>query len=83
MYNVHAQWLYYDVLLHDYEYVIAPRGITNVPDYIFVKARQKGWCYYKIEGAREDYLLIKVIEKERFLMKNILEISVLYPATKV
>ena len=40
MYDVHAPWLFYYVLLHDYEYVIAPRRITYVPDCISVKARR-------------------------------------------
>ena len=28
--------------------------------------KKKGWCYYMAEGAREDYLLIKIIESGKF-----------------
>ena len=69
MYNVHVPWLLYYVLLHDYEYVIAPGRIIYVPDYM-CQSKKIRWCYYMTKGAREDYLLIKVIENGKIFNEN-------------
>ena len=74
-----APWLFYYVLLRDYEYFYKLLEELLMCLIIYVcQSKEEGWCYYMTEGAREDYLWIQVIENGKiFLMKVILDISVL------
>ena len=38
--------------------------------YYMCQNKNKGWCYYMTEGAREDYLLIKIIENGKFFNED-------------